>query len=61
MLRRSPGARRRVLEGDMPPMPAAAILLGDFNFAWDEPEYERVVGPIHAERTRDASGAETKQ
>jgi endonuclease/exonuclease/phosphatase family metal-dependent hydrolase len=30
----------------MPPMPADAILLGDFNFAWDEPEYERVVGPL---------------
>ena len=32
-------------EGDMPPMPAAALLLGDFNFAWSGPEYERIVGP----------------
>jgi len=32
-------------EGEMPPMPAAAILLGDFNFTWHTPEYDRIVGP----------------
>jgi endonuclease/exonuclease/phosphatase family metal-dependent hydrolase len=31
-------------EGDMPPMPAEAILLGDFNFEWNSPEYDRIVG-----------------
>ena len=29
----------------MPPMPADAILMGDFNFEWDAPEYDRIVGP----------------
>ena len=33
-------------EGEMPPMPAAAILLGDFNFDWSAPEYDRIVGPL---------------
>jgi endonuclease/exonuclease/phosphatase family metal-dependent hydrolase len=33
-------------EGEMPPMPADALLLGDFNFAWSDPEYERIVGPL---------------
>jgi endonuclease/exonuclease/phosphatase family metal-dependent hydrolase len=32
-------------EGEMPPMPANAILMGDFNFAWRAPEYDRIVGP----------------
>ncbi|MEP7083352.1 MAG: endonuclease/exonuclease/phosphatase family protein [Betaproteobacteria bacterium] len=32
-------------EGEMPPMPADALLLGDFNFEWTDPEYERIVGP----------------
>ena len=32
-------------EGEMPPMPADAILMGDFNFEWNAPEYERIVGP----------------
>jgi endonuclease/exonuclease/phosphatase family metal-dependent hydrolase len=32
-------------EGEMPPMPADAILMGDFNFAWNAPEYDRIVGP----------------
>lgn len=32
-------------EGEMPPMPADAIMLGDFNFAWSAPEYDRIVGP----------------
>jgi endonuclease/exonuclease/phosphatase family metal-dependent hydrolase len=32
-------------EGEMPPMPAEAILMGDFNFAWDSAEYDRIVGP----------------
>ncbi|MEP7063802.1 MAG: endonuclease/exonuclease/phosphatase family protein [Betaproteobacteria bacterium] len=31
-------------EGDMPPMPADAILMGDFNFEWDSVEYAQVVG-----------------
>jgi endonuclease/exonuclease/phosphatase family metal-dependent hydrolase len=29
----------------MPPMPAEAVLMGDFNFEYDAPEYERIVGP----------------
>ena len=32
-------------EGEMPPMPADAILMGDFNFVWDASEYDRIVGP----------------
>jgi len=32
-------------EGEMPPMPADAILMGDFNFGWNAPEYDRLVGP----------------
>ncbi len=32
-------------EGEMPPMPGDAILLGDFNFTWRAPEYDRIVGP----------------
>jgi endonuclease/exonuclease/phosphatase family metal-dependent hydrolase len=35
-------------EGEMPPMPADALLLGDFNFEWSDPEYERIVGPRSA-------------
>lgn len=33
-------------EGEMPPMPASAILLGDFNFECGSLEYERIVGPM---------------
>ncbi|HET9045878.1 MAG TPA: endonuclease/exonuclease/phosphatase family protein [Casimicrobiaceae bacterium] len=33
------------LEGSMPPMPANAILMGDFNFDWSSAEYDRIVGP----------------
>src|SRR5438445_13022674 len=33
-------------EGEMPPMPANAILMGDFNCLWDAPEYDRIVGPL---------------
>lgn len=33
-------------EGGMPPMPADAILLGDFNFDWRAAEYDRIVGPL---------------
>jgi endonuclease/exonuclease/phosphatase family metal-dependent hydrolase len=33
-------------EGEMPPMPADAILMGDFNFTWRAPEYDRIVGPM---------------
>lgn len=36
-------------EGTMPPMPANAIMMGDFNFEPTDPEYERFVGPL-AER-----------
>ena len=32
-------------EGEMPPMPAEAMLMGDFNFDWSGPEYDRIVGP----------------
>jgi endonuclease/exonuclease/phosphatase family metal-dependent hydrolase len=32
-------------EGEMPPMPADAMLMGDFNFEWSSPEYDRIVGP----------------
>jgi endonuclease/exonuclease/phosphatase family metal-dependent hydrolase len=32
-------------EGEMPPMPAEALLMGDFNFDWSAPEYDRIVGP----------------
>jgi len=35
-------------EGEMPPMPADAMLLGDFNFEWSSPEYDRIVGPLSA-------------
>ena len=27
-------------------MPADAILMGDFNFTWRAPEYDRIVGPM---------------
>jgi endonuclease/exonuclease/phosphatase family metal-dependent hydrolase len=30
----------------MPPMPADAILMGDFNFDSNAPEYDRIVGPL---------------
>ena len=33
-------------EGEMPPMPAEALLMGDFNFDWSAPEYDRIVGPL---------------
>ena len=32
-------------EGEMPPMPADAMLMGDFNFEWSALEYDRIVGP----------------
>jgi endonuclease/exonuclease/phosphatase family metal-dependent hydrolase len=32
-------------EGGMPPMQANAVLMGDFNFDWAAPEYDRIVGP----------------
>jgi endonuclease/exonuclease/phosphatase family metal-dependent hydrolase len=35
-------------EGEMPPMPAEAILMGDFNFEWNAQEYDRIVGPVSA-------------
>ena len=35
-------------EGEMPPMPADALLLGDFNFEWSATEYDRIVGPRSA-------------
>jgi endonuclease/exonuclease/phosphatase family metal-dependent hydrolase len=39
-------------EGEMPPMPAAAILMGDFNFDWKAAEYDRVVGPLSTQYGR---------
>jgi endonuclease/exonuclease/phosphatase family metal-dependent hydrolase len=39
-------------EGEMPPMPAGAILLGDFNFEWNALEYERIVGPASTQYGR---------
>jgi endonuclease/exonuclease/phosphatase family metal-dependent hydrolase len=33
-------------EGEVPPMPADAVLLGDFNLTVDSPEYGRLVGPL---------------
>jgi endonuclease/exonuclease/phosphatase family metal-dependent hydrolase len=39
-------------EGEMPPMPADAMLLGDFNFDWVAPEYDRIVGPLSAQYGR---------
>jgi endonuclease/exonuclease/phosphatase family metal-dependent hydrolase len=35
-------------EGGIPPMPAAAILMGDFNFEWNAADYDRIVGPMSA-------------
>lgn len=35
-------------EGEMPPMPADALMMGDFNFDWSAPEYDRIVGPLTA-------------
>jgi len=35
-------------EGGMPPMPAEAVLLGDFNFEASSPEYDVIVGPRSA-------------
>ena len=35
-------------EGEMPPMPADALMMGDFNFEWSAPEYDRIVGPLTA-------------
>jgi len=31
-------------QGEMPPMPAVALLMGDFNFEWSASEYDRLVG-----------------
>jgi len=33
-------------EGEMPPMPVEAILMGDFNFEWNGAEYDRIVGAL---------------
>jgi endonuclease/exonuclease/phosphatase family metal-dependent hydrolase len=33
-------------QGEMPPMPTDAILMGDFNFTWHTAEYDRIVGPM---------------
>ena len=40
-------------EGEMPPMPADAMLMGDFNFEWSAPEYDRIVGPPTAGHSED--------
>jgi endonuclease/exonuclease/phosphatase family metal-dependent hydrolase len=39
-------------EGEMPPMPADAMLLGDFNFDSSAAEYDRIVGPLSAKYGR---------
>ena len=39
-------------EGGMPPMPADAILMGDFNFESNAEEYDRIVGPLSAKYGR---------
>ena len=39
-------------EGGVPPMPADAILMGDFNFEHGAPEYARIVGPQSAKYGR---------
>lgn len=39
-------------EGEMPPMPAEAMLLGDFNFEPTTPEYDLIVGPLSARHGR---------
>ncbi len=33
----------------MPPMPADALIMGDFNIEWSAPEYDRIVGPLTAQ------------
>lgn len=40
-----PSAAAGWTEGDMPPMPREAVLMGDFNFRPDAEEYRRIVGP----------------
>ncbi len=41
-----PDPRAGWLEGDMPPMPREAVIMGDLNFAPDSEEYERIIGPM---------------
>ncbi len=41
-----PDPRAGWLEGDMPPMPREAVILGDLNFTADSEEYERIIGPM---------------
>ncbi len=33
-------------EGEMPPMPREAVLMGDFNFRHNSPEYAAIIGPM---------------
>lgn len=33
-------------EGEMPPMPREAIIMGDMNFTPGSPEYDRIIGPM---------------
>jgi endonuclease/exonuclease/phosphatase family metal-dependent hydrolase len=40
-----PSAAAGWTEGEMPPMPREAVLMGDFNFRPDAEEYGRIVGP----------------
>jgi endonuclease/exonuclease/phosphatase family metal-dependent hydrolase len=47
-----PEPEARWTEGEMPPMPADAILMGDFNFEWNAEEYDRIVGPLSAKYGR---------
>jgi endonuclease/exonuclease/phosphatase family metal-dependent hydrolase len=42
-------------EGEMPPMPREAVLMGDFNFTPESAEYARLVGPKTAAHGRLAN------
>jgi endonuclease/exonuclease/phosphatase family metal-dependent hydrolase len=41
-----PGPDEGWTEGEMPPMPHEAILMGDFNFLYSSPEYDAIIGPM---------------
>jgi len=39
-------------EGEIPPMPREAVLMGDFNHDWKAQEYDRIVGPLSSKHGR---------
>ncbi len=43
-----PDPRAGWTEGEMPPMPREAVIMGDLNFTPDSEEYDRLVGPMAA-------------